>query len=124
MSAEPPVSRGPEVVLRAEQLTVDVAVEPVRAIVRRRVVTEVQQLEVAVRREVLEIEYAPAAEPGQAPPSGPAPGPFVVVLSEEVPVVGLVTRPYERVTVEVRSVEEQREIRERVSHERADVSRT
>lgn len=123
MAAEPPITHGPEVVLHAEQLKVDVAAERRRAVVRRRIITETQQLEVNVRREVLEVEYLPAENPGETS-TDPAPGPLVLVLSEEVPVVHLMTRPYEHVSVEVHVLEDQARVTEMVSHEQADLTTT
>lgn len=124
MSAEQPVTRGPEVVLHAEQLDIGTRSEAVRARVRRRIVTETQHLEVTTRREVLEVEYLPAPDEARAAAATPVPGPIVMVLSEEVPVVQLVTRPYEQVTVEVHGVEEQQQVTERVATERVDITTT
>jgi stress response protein YsnF len=45
----------------------------------------------------------------------------VILLSEEVPVVQLHTRPYERVTVHVDTVTEQVEVTHDLAREQADV---
>jgi hypothetical protein len=92
-----------EVVLHEERVHVDVAREAVRAVVRRRIVTEVRTVEVTVRREVLEVEHLPAD--GPALPVGAEPRQALsLVLSEEVPVVTLRVQPYERVTLDVHTV--------------------
>ena len=88
---------------------------------RRRVVTEVQQIEVTVRREELEVYRVPIDGREQAPVGGP-PEPLVILLSEEVPVVHLQTRPYERVTVRVDTLTEDQVVTESVARERADVA--
>ena len=122
MPADLPGTPGPEVVLHEERLDVGTERDVVRAVVRRRVVEETRRLEVTVRREVLEVEYLPADESERAAPPGPAPSPVVVVLSEEVPVVTLQTRPYERVTVTVDSVEEQQQVSAQVGREQVEVT--
>jgi len=136
-----------EMVLREEQLHVRTVRGPVeRVIVRRRVVTQVRQIEVTVLREELEVrrllvdgdptqQFAANERPPdvQSPASSqslPAATrravasrpPLVIVLSEQVPVVQLHTRPSERVTVTVETVTEQQELREQVSHETAEVT--
>ena len=107
MTPDNGAAAAPEVVLHSERVHIDVARESVRAVVRRRIVTEVRTIEVTVRREVLEVEHLPAdaspdepalpvaAEPRQA---------LSLLLSEEVPVVHLQVQPYERVTVDVHPV--------------------
>ena len=110
-----------EVVLHEEQLRVGTRRVPIeKVLVRRRVVTEVRQIEVTVRREELEVHRVPLDGDERAPVGGP-PGPLVILLSEEVPVVQLQTRPYERVTVHVDTVTEQVEVTEHVAREQADV---
>ena len=95
-------------------------VPTVKVLVRRRVVTEVRQIEVTVRREEIEVYRVPLDGHEQAPVGGP-PEPLVILLSEEVPVVQLQTRPYERVTVYVDTVTEQVAITEDLAREHADV---
>lgn len=124
MSLDPQVTPGPEVVLHRERLAVDWERDVVRAVVRRRIVTETRQVQVAVRREVLEVEYLPVAADQRGAEPAPAPEPVVLVLSEEVPVVSLVARPYERVVVDVATVQEPQVVRAELSEERVDVSRT
>ncbi len=51
---------GPEVVLHEQRLWVDTARVPVgRVVLRRRVTTQVRQVEVTVRQEELEVHYLP-----------------------------------------------------------------
>ncbi len=111
-----------EIELREQQLQVDtvrVAVE--RVVLRRRIVTEVQQVQVSVRREELEIVREPlSGQPTGVP--GEAPPPLLIVLSREVPVVQLQRHPYEQVTVQVRRGEGQQQINETVSKEQAELT--
>ena len=110
-----------EVVLHQEQLRVGTRRVPTeKVLVRRRVVSEVRQIEVTVRREELEVHRVPLDGHEQSPVGGP-PEPLVILLSEEVPVVELHTRPYERVTVHVDTVTEQVEVTEELAREHADV---
>ena len=93
-----------EVVLHEERVHVDVVREAVRAVVRKRIVTEVRTVEVTVRREVLEVEHVP--DDGPALPVSAEPREALsLVLSEEVPVVTLQVQPYERVTLDVHTVQ-------------------
>jgi hypothetical protein len=92
-----------EVVLHEERVHVDVVREAVRAVVRRRIVTEVRTVEVTVRREVLEIEHLPAEGPALPVAHEPRQA-LSLVLSEEVPVVTLQVQPYERVSLDVHAV--------------------
>lgn len=109
------------VVLHEEQLRVGTRRVPTeKVLVRRRVVTEVRQIEVTVRREELEVHRVPLDGHEQAAVGGP-PEPLVILLSEEVPVVQLQTRPYERVTVHVDTVVEQVEVTADLAREQADV---
>jgi stress response protein YsnF len=121
MQTEPSVTPGPEVVLHAERLDVGMERDVVRAVVRRRVVAETQQVEVTVRREVLEVEYLPVdpGELGDAPPGERAP--VVLVLSEEVPVVTTAVRPYERVVVDVVTRQQTETVKAVVGHEQVDI---
>lgn len=110
-----------EVVLHEEQLRVGTRRVPTgKVLVRRRVVTQVHQVEVTVRREELEVHRVPLDGSEQAP-VGPAPEPLVLVLSEEVPVVQLQTRPYERVTVHVDTEVGEQFVTGTVSREHAEV---
>ena len=110
-----------EVLLHQEQLRVATRRVPIeKVVVRRRVVSEVRQVEVTVRREELEVSRLPLDGTEQAP-LGPPPEPLVILLSEEVPVVQLETRPYERVTVRVDAVAEQVVLTETVAQEHAQV---
>ncbi len=113
-----------EIELREQQLQVDTVRVPVeRVVLRRRIVTEVQQIQVTVRREELEIIRAPlSGQPTGAP--GEAPPPLLIVLSSEVPVVQLQRHPYEQVTVQVRRIEGQQQINETVSKEQAEFTTT
>jgi stress response protein YsnF len=121
MTAEQPVTPGPEVVLHEERLDIGLERDVVRAVVRRRVVTETQSVEVTLRREVLEVEYLPATAEDDAVAPGPVPAPIVMVLSEEVPVVSTVARPYERVSIEVASIDGQQDVRATLGHEQVDI---
>ena len=116
--------QAPEIVLHEERLAVRLdRVATERVVLRRRVVTEVRQVDVTVRREELEIVRVPAS--GQEPVrSGPPRHPLVIVLSEEVPVVELVTRPYEQVVVHVDTVTTQQQVTADVQREQADLSQT
>ncbi len=124
MTITPPFGSVVEVELREQRLqvaTVSVAVE--RVVLRRRIVTEVQQVQVTVRREELEIVREPlSGQPTGAP--GGAPPPLLIVLSCEVPVVQLQRHPYEQVSVQVRRVEGQQQINESVSREQAELTTT
>lgn len=116
-----PHPAAPEVVLHQEQLRVGTRRVPTeKVLVRRRVVSEVRQIEVTVRREEVEVYRVPLDGHEQAPVGGP-PEPLVILLSEEVPVVQLQTRPYERVTVHVDTVTEQVEVTADLAREQADV---
>lgn len=113
----------PEVVLHEERLHVDVVRESTRAVLRRRIVTEVRTLEVPVRREVLEVEHLPATDVAMPVAHEPRTE-VVMVLSEEVPVVQLQVQPYERVTVGVEVVHEQQRVVTPVSEERVQLTTT
>lgn len=111
-----------QVVLHEEQLRVATRRVPIEKVtVRRRVVTEVRQVEVTVRREELEVRHVPL-DGREQDPVGPPPEPLVVVLSEEVPVVQLAVRPYERVTVHVDRVVDEQTVTETVRRERGEVA--
>ena len=123
-SPTPAPARSADVVLHEERLSVQLARTAVeRVVLRRRIVTEVVQVDVTVRREVLDVQTVPAT--GQeAARSGPLPGPLVIVLSEEVPVVSLGTRPYEQVVVHVDTLDGQQEVSAALSREQVELSQT
>ncbi len=124
MTITPPPGAAAEVELREQRLqvaTVRVAVE--RVVLRRRIVTEVQQVQVTVRREELEIVREPLSGQPTGAPGGAQP-PLLIVLSREVPVVQLQRRPYEQVTVQVTSVEGYEQIDETVSKEQVELTTT
>ena len=113
---------GVEVIRSEEQLRVGTtwqAVERVR--LARRIVTEVRQIEVEVRREELVVQRESMADPRDGyVPEAPEPvtgEDIVMVLAEEVPLITMGTRPYERVRVRVQRVTEERAVSEQVRHE-------
>jgi len=124
MTTTPPPNATAEVELREQRLQVDTVRVPVeRVVLRRRIVTEVQQIQVTVRREELEIVREPlSGQPTGAP--GAAQPPLLIVLSREVPVVQLQRHPYEQVTARVTSVQGQQQINESVSKEQAELTTT
>ncbi len=112
---------GQQVVLHEEALHVSTAQVPVeRIVLRRHITTEVRQVEVTVRREELHVERHPV-DASVSVASGGTHLPIVIVLSEEVPVVQVRTRPYERVTVRVDDLTQGHRVEQTVSRERADV---
>jgi stress response protein YsnF len=125
---QPPGRDAPlEVVLHQERAALGLTRLGLRAVVRRRIVSEVRQVEVTVRREVLEVEHLPLdPSPDGSVRDLPAPGrttaPLTFLLSEEVPVVSVETRPYERVTVAVETVTESQEVSATVGTEQAELS--
>ena len=114
-----------EVVLREQRLSVDtVRVATERVVLRRRVVSEVRQVQVTVQREELEVRRVPVdpdreQDTGTRGAAGP---PLVIVLSEQVPVVQLQTRAYETITVTVDVVTGQQEVHEQAAREHAEVT--
>ena len=130
MSTGPIPAPAAEVVLHQERMRVDLQqTETGRVVFRRRIVTEVRQVEVTVRREELVVEQTAltGTAVGAGRGDGGVPGtarrlPLVIVLSEEVPTVQLHTRPYERITVDVHTVTEQQVMTATVSRELAEVS--
>lgn len=123
MTPDQPSTVPIEVVLHEERLRVDTRHAPYeRAVLRRRIVEEVRTVEVTVRREELVVEQA-ATGVSEVDDGAPFPRPpLVVVLSEEVPVVAVQTRPYERVTVDVVAVSRKAEVTETVGREQVDMS--
>lgn len=110
-----------EVVRSEERPVVTTTRIPVeRVVVRRRVVTEVRSVEVTLRREELEITSGRVAAGTRE--AGPAAEPLVVVLSEEVPVVDVRARPYERVTVTTETVSSERQVTLELGHEEVEIS--
>jgi len=125
MPTEPLATAGPEIVLHEERLAVGTRPVPVeRLVLRRRITTEVRQVEVTVRREVLEVQRDALTDDSAtaSPAQGRAQEPLVIVLSEEVPVVQLQTRPYERVRVDVETTTEQQRVVGTVGRERAELT--
>ena len=112
-----------EVVLHEERVHVDVTREAVRAVLRRRIVTEVRTIEVTVRREVLEVEHLPAEGPALPVAAEPRQA-LSLVLSEEVPVVTLQVQPYERVTVDVHNVRSDERVTTTSGEERVELTTT
>jgi hypothetical protein len=110
-----------EVVLHEERVHVDVEREAVRAVVRRRIVTEVRTVEVTVRREVLEVEHEPYDGPA-LPVAGEPRQALSIVLSEEVPVVSLQVQPYERVSLDVHTVVGEERVTTTSGQERAELT--
>lgn len=92
-----------------------------RLTVRRRVVTETRQVTVTVRREELLVDSVSLDDevPVAAPSSRT---PLVVVLHEEVPVVGVQVRPYERVTIGVERLQGHEVVEGELSREQADLT--
>lgn len=116
-------STEPHVTLHEEQLQVRTVRAPhERVVIRRRITTEVRMVEVTVRREELHVERQPVDDAASPPGGDAARSPLVIILSEEVPVVGVETRPYERVTVTVDTVTQEHHVQESVAKERADVA--
>jgi uncharacterized protein (TIGR02271 family) len=112
----------PEVVLHEERLRVQTRQVPVeRVVLRRRIVTEVRQVEVTVRREELEIDRGPVEGADLGGRGAQAPRTTTIVLREEVPVVQVQTRPYEQVTVTVEQVQDQRQVSVELGRERVEV---
>ena len=114
---------GPEVVLHEERLQVGTeggAVE--RVLLRKVIVTEIRQVEVTVRREELHVERVTSEGRTTSGRADAGRTPLVLVLTQEVPVVQLLTQPYEKVTVHVDRVDDQQQITRSVSRERVDVS--
>ncbi len=122
MTTSPPSGPAVEIELHEQRLQVDAVRAPVeRVVLRRRIVTEVQQLQVTVRREELEVVREPlSGQPSGVP--GAAQPPLLIVLSQEVPVVELQRRPYEQVTVRVTSVQGHQQVDETVSKEQTELS--
>lgn len=123
MTLPPHQDLGPHVVLHEQHLVVGTEQCPLERLLVRRVITSHTQLvEVTVRREELHIVRTPLDATTPAPTTGAdGPRPLVVVLSEEVPVVQLLTRPYERVTVHIDTVTDQQQVTGTVTREHVEV---
>lgn len=121
MTPEDSPANQAEVVLHEERVHVDVVREAVRAVVRRRIVTEMRTVEVAVRREVLEVEHLPADGPA-LPVSHEPRETLTLVLSEEVPVVTMQVQPYQRVTLSVHPVSGEEQVTTTSGQERVELS--
>jgi len=124
---------GPEVTVAAERLSVGTEWSVSGKLrLRRRIVTENRTIEVSVRREILELagddlDFRDGRLIGTAaggrPEDQPAErAPFVAVLREEVPVVTLEVRPYERVTVSVMRVQDFETVHDTVQHEQVEIT--
>ncbi len=124
---------GPAVTLSAEQLAVGTEwVVSGRLRLRRRIVTERRTVEIEVRREVIELQgetvdfhegflVGTALDGPPVQPTG-TPAPFVAVLREEVPVITFGVRPYERVTVSMRRVQDTDTVHRTLRHEQVEIS--
>lgn len=120
---KPPAGQEPVAVLRSEQqLAVDVQwVTSGRVSFTRRIVSESRQVTVTVRREELVIEHTPLPEdPVQGVPAPVEPAVFV--LREQVPVVELVTRPYEQVRVTVERVTDEQTVTAQLEREQLELT--
>lgn len=100
-------------------------VERVR--VRRRIITEIQTIEVEVRREEIVVEHEGVLAAQEALPVGRAPiapEPLVMTLHREVPFIRLEVEPYEQATVRVVPVESETPISLELhaEHSRVDVT--
>lgn len=119
----PPLSApptGPEVVRSEERLRVGTVRVPVgRVRLTRRVVTETRLVEVQLRREELHVEHLPAT--GREPVPAAGRDDLVLVLSREVPVVGVRAEPYERVRVRVVDVVTDQPVTAELRHEEVEV---
>ena len=98
-----------------------VAVEQV--LIRRRIVTETVQLSVTVRREELVFAKSLVPQTVADSPLGFV-RPFTTVLREEVPVISLVTRPYEQVAVSVVQVVGESTIATALASEQVELSQS
>ena len=123
MTPDPTPASAAEVVLHQERLRIDLPRAPTQRVVfRKRIVTEVRQVEVTARREELVVEHlALTGGPGDSPGTAPK-QPLLIVLTEGVPTVQLRTRPYERVTVDVHTVTEEHDVNAIVSRELVELS--
>ena len=115
----------PQLVLYEERPQVTTTREPVERVLLRRVVTtETRQVNVEVRREELVIERLPITDHAPANTKPVARAPLVILLSEEVPVVSLLTRPYEQVTVHVETIADQAQVSVTLAREQGEAVTT
>jgi len=115
----------PEIVRHAEQLRIGTVWVPAQTVrVTRHIVTEMVTLSVEVRREVVSVEHLPVPD-GAGGPGGVHDAaehlPLEVVLSQEIPVVTLQTRPYERVRVGVQEFDGETTVRDQVRVEQVEI---
>lgn len=104
---------------REERMQVGTELVPhARVIVRKRVVEETRSVQVAVRREELEIVQEPV---GSGSANERTIEPLLLVLSEEVPEVTLRVRPYESVRVSVVRAQDETVVEQELAHEEIDV---
>jgi uncharacterized protein (TIGR02271 family) len=99
---------------------------------RRRIVTEIATVQVALRREELEIEYQNIDRrrgvltgiANDGPSSGPPQqeSPVVIVLQQELPEVGVRLQPYEMVTISTRLVDQAERVTTDLRHEEIQLS--
>jgi uncharacterized protein (TIGR02271 family) len=112
------------VVLSAERLSVGVERVPAgRVRISKRIVEELRTVQVPLRREELVVTQEPLSADGRLPAGGPAED-LVLVLHEEVPVVSVGTRAYERVVVSVETVRTEETLRTELRTEHASVTVT
>ncbi|NIZ89538.1 YsnF/AvaK domain-containing protein [Kineococcus rubinsiae] len=111
-----------EVVLSAEQLSVEVERVPAERVrISKRIVEELRTVQVPLRREELVITREPLSSSGPLSRTAPAEE-LVLVLHEEVPVVSVTTQAYERVTVSVETVHGEEVLRTKLRTEHASVT--
>ena len=115
----------PEVVRHAEQLSIDTVWVPAQTVrITRQIITETVTLTVNVRREVASVDHLPVphgpAGLGGVHDTGGHP-PLEIVLSQEVPVVTLQARPYERLRIGVQELAGETTVRDQVRVEQVDI---
>jgi hypothetical protein len=92
-----------------------------RFVVRRRIVTETVQLTATIRREELVFDQSPVSEALATGTAPEATAPLVLVLLEELPVLTMVTRPYESVTISVVKAAGEQQVAATLNSERIEV---
>lgn len=95
-----------------------------RLVARRRIVTETVQLTARIRREELVFDEFPVSEPLTTGTAPEATAPLVLVLLEELPVLTVVTRPYESVTISVVKVAGEQQVAATLNSERIEIARS
>lgn len=103
-----------------------------RVRVRRRIVTEYRTIEIAVRREIVELDgdtvdfregrLVGVGLDGPAVPAPAGAAPFAAVLREEFPLVSMQIRPYERLTVTTTNVPGAATVQDTVRREQLDIT--